>query len=226
MAFGNPFTNMFGHSPIKPIQEHMAKALQCANELIGFFEAVLEDDWQKAKACQEEIKALENEADVLKKNLRVHLPKSLFMPVPRSDLLELLSMQDKIANSAKDIAGLMLGRKMTIPAAIAPAMLDFVKESVVTAKRALTAIQELDELLEAGFSGREIHLIETLIRELDEQEHKTDILQVAIRAQLFKLEDQLPPVNVMFLYKIIDRIGELADRAQKVGSRLQLLIAR
>ena len=36
----------------------------------------------------------------------------------------------------------------------------------------------------------------------------------------------MPPVDVMFLYKIIDRIGELADCAQKVGSRLQLLIAR
>jgi uncharacterized protein Yka (UPF0111/DUF47 family) len=30
----------------------------------------------------------------------------------------------------------------------------------------------------------------------------------------------------MFLYKIIDWIGDLADRAQQVGSRLELLLAR
>ena len=64
-----------------------------------------------------------------------------------------------------------------------------------------------------------------VITELDRLEHKNDKLQVKVRAKLFKLEADLPPVNVMFLYKIIDWVGELADRAQKVGSRLQLLIA-
>ncbi|HBP75141.1 MAG TPA: phosphate transport regulator, partial [Alcanivorax sp.] len=37
---------------------------------------------------------------------------------------------------------------------------------------------------------------------------------------------ELPPVDVIFLYKIIEWIGDLADRAQKVGGRLQLLLAR
>lgn len=226
MARGNPFSNLFGQSPIKPIQEHMTKAQQCAEALMPFFKLALEDDWKEARKQQKVIKNLENEADVLKKKIRIHLPKSLFMPVPRSDLLELLTMQDKIANSAKDIAGLMLGRKMAIPNDMAPAMVEFVSECIITSTCALKAIQELDELLEAGFSGREVQVIEKLISELDEQEHKTDVLQVAIRAKLFKLEKDLPPVDVMFLYKVIDGIGELADRAQKVGSRLQLLIAR
>jgi hypothetical protein len=30
----------------------------------------------------------------------------------------------------------------------------------------------------------------------------------------------------MFLYKVINWIGDLADRAQQVGARLQLLLAR
>ncbi len=226
MARGNPFSNRFGQSPIKPIQEHMTKAQQCAEALMPFFELALEGDWKEARKQQKAIKNLENEADVLKKKIRIHLPKSLFMPVPRSDLLELLTMQDKIANSSKDIAGLMLGRKMAIPEGMAPSMVEFVSECIITSAHALKAIQELDELLEAGFSGREVQVIEKLISELDEQEHKTDVLQVAIRAKLFKLEKDLPPVDVMFLYKVIDGIGELADRAQKVGSRLQLLIAR
>ena len=54
---------------------------------------------------------------------------------------------------------------------------------------------------------------------------KNDKLQIAVRAKLFKLESKLSPIDVMFLYRIIDGIGELADRAQKVGSRMQLLIA-
>ena len=53
-----------------------------------------------------------------------------------------------------------------------------------------------------------------------------DEQQIQIRSQLFKLESELPPVDVIFLYKIIEWIGDLADRAQKVGGRLQLLLAR
>jgi uncharacterized protein Yka (UPF0111/DUF47 family) len=51
-------------------------------------------------------------------------------------------------------------------------------------------------------------------------------LEREIRAQLFTIERDLQPVDVMFLYRVIDWIGDLADRAQKVGSRLQILIAR
>ncbi|WP_339338939.1 TIGR00153 family protein [uncultured Oceanicoccus sp.] len=222
---GNPFGNLFGQSPIRPIQQHMATAHSCASKLNDYFAAVIAADWDQAKDLQKQIAKLESDADKLKKQVRLNMPKSLFMPVPRSDLLDLVTMQDKIANCAKDIAGIMLGRKMAIPEKIAPTMIDYVHEAVATSAQALTAIQEMDELLTTGFRGREVQVVQDLIKELDRLEHKNDKLQIKIRAMLFKLEKDLPPVDVMFLYKIIDWVGELADRAQKVGSRLQRLIA-
>jgi predicted phosphate transport protein (TIGR00153 family) len=223
---GTNFSSLFGKSPIRPIQEHMTKAHQCAQQLEHFFVAVLEQDWVKAEQVQQTIASLEGEADNLKKEVRLNLPKSLFLPVPRSDLLGLVTRQDKIANSAKDIAGLTLGRKMKIPTEIAPLMTEYVKVAIATSAQALKAIQEMDELLETGFRGREVEVVQSLIEELDRLEHNNDKLQVEVRDRLFKLESDLPPVDVMFLYKIIDWVGELADYAQKVGSRLQLLIAR
>lgn len=222
---GNPFSNLFGKSPIQPIQEHMRTAHRCAEQLTPYFEAVLENNWDKAKATQKKISKLEGEADRLKKNIRLNMPNSLFMPVPRLDLLDLLSMQDEIANDAKDIAGIMLGRKMEIPEPLAPLMMEYLAEAIATSAQALKAIQEMDELLETGFRGREVDVVEELIRELDRLEHINDKLQVKVRAKLFRLEKKLPPVDVIFLYKIIDWIGDLADCAQKVGSRLQRLIA-
>ncbi len=226
MAIGNPFSNLFGHSPIKPMQEHMAVAVKAAEKLVDFFEAVIADDWEAAEAIQRRITDFEHEADALKKQLRLQLPKSLFLPVPRTDLLELLGTQDRIANRAKDIAGIMLGRKMMIPAPLHEQVLAFVQSAVQTSDQALTAINELDELLETGFSGRELTLVENMIEKLDQYERNNDQLEVAIRAALFHLEADLPPVDVMFLYRVIDWIGDLANRAQSVGSRLQLLLAR
>ncbi len=226
MPLANPFSSLFGRSPIKPIQEHMAVAVQATAELVPFFEAVIADDWETATRLQVHITELENKADDIKKQLRLHLPKSLFLPVPRTDLLELLTMQDRIPNRAKDIAGIMLGRKMTIPPSMQQQTLEFVQAGVRTAEQALTAINELDELLETGFSGRELAVVENMILELDRLEQEADVLEVNIRAALFKLETSLPPVDVMFLYSVIDWIGDLANRAHDVGGRLQLLLAR
>ena len=204
----------------------MAVAVDTARQLTNFFDAVINNNWTQAEKVQKQIGILENEADALKKTLRLHLPKSLFLPVPRGDLLELLTMQDKIANRAKDISGIMLGRQMSIPKIMEEPMRGFVQSAIATAEQALVAINELHDLLETGFSGRELHIVEKLIEELDALEKTSDGIEISIRASLFKLETELAPVDVMFLYKVIDWVGDLADRAQAVGSRLQLLLAR
>ncbi|MGQ7960509.1 TIGR00153 family protein [Pseudomonas sp. SP16.1] len=222
----NPFVSLFGRSPIGPMQQHIAKAHECAANLVPFFEAVMAEDWARVEQVQQEMSRLEHEADKLKKSVRLHLPKSLFLPVPRSDLLELLSVQDKVANRAKDIAGLMLGRQMSIPQDLQPLMRTYVQRSVDASAQALKAMNELDELLETGFAGREAVLVETLIEELGVIEQDTDRLQIEVRRNLFRLEKELPPVDVMFLYQIIDWIGDVADRAQRVGNRLEQLLAR
>lgn len=226
MPIANTLGNLFGKSPIKPIQEHMAVAHQAVEQLAPFFDAVKANDWEQAASIQQKIGELENHADELKKEIRLHLPKSLFLPVARTDLLELLSVQDRLANRAKDIAGIMLGREMSIPKAIEADMLEFVNTTIATSAQAHKAIKELSDLLETGFSGREVTLVAKLIEELDRLENHTDKLQIAVRSNLFKVEKELPPVDVMFFYRVIEWVGDVADRAQKVGSRLQLLLAR
>ncbi len=222
----NPFVSLFGRSPIGPMQQHIAKAHECAANLVPFFQAVIAEDWSRVELVQQEMSRLEKEADKLKRNVRIHLPKSLFLPVPRSDLLELLSVQDKVANRAKDIAGLMLGRQMVIPQPLQPMILAFVQRSVDASDQALTAMNELDEILETGFGNREVNRVTAMIEVLEDIEHDTDRMQIEVRRTLFKLEKDLPPVDVMFLYTIIEWIGDVADRAERIGNRLEQLLAR
>jgi predicted phosphate transport protein (TIGR00153 family) len=65
-----------------------------------------------------------------------------------------------------------------------------------------------------------------MIEKLDGIESNTDNLQAEIRARIFAIENELPPIEVMFLYKVIEMTGDVADCAQNVGSRLQLMLAR
>jgi len=223
---GNPFLQMFARSPFKPMQEHIAKAQECAVELIPFIEAVIADDWDKAAILQNHITNLEDEADVMKKEIRQNLPKSIFLPVPRTELLEIVRMQDKIANRAEDIAGLMLGRTMQIPEVIQEPIQELLRAAISTSEQALTALNELDELVSSGFGGLEMDIIEKMLNELDTLEQSSDEYERQARSELFQIEKELHPVDVMFLYQIISLIGDLANCAQQVGSRLQLLVAR
>ena len=222
----NPISALFGPSPIRPIQKHMAKAQSCITLLGDFLEASFNKDWVKAEDVQQAIHQTENEADYLKREIRTHLPRSLWLPVARNDLLEMLQFQDRLANRAREIAGIMLGRKIEIPEELVESVRDYYQINLNTSEQALKAINELDGLLETGFRGREANLVEKLLEELDELEHQSDVSQVKLRAKLFQMEDSLPPVNVIFLYRVIDRLGELADISQKVGGRLLLLMAK
>jgi len=224
-AVANVLANIFGESPVKPLEKHVNIAYRCTRELNKFFAAVVAEDWDTAIKSREKISALEHEADNLKKKIRLHLPKSLFMPVPREDLLELLLVQDKMANRTKDISGIVLGRKMKIPAAIADDFVEFVSRNVDAAKQARKSVRELDELFTSGFRGAEVTLVESLIEELDQIETDTDDRQAELRGALFKIENELEPVDVMFLYRVIELIGEVADMAERVGRRLELLLS-
>jgi predicted phosphate transport protein (TIGR00153 family) len=222
----NPLSSLFGKSPIKPLQEHMAIVTRCAEELTDFLNATFAENWQQAERHYNGICEKENRADDLKRELRLNMPKGLFMPVSRGDLLELLTVQDNIANLARDIAGLMLGRKMLIPQPIQADMQQLLAASIAVTQQAFKVINELDELLESGFVGREVDFVETLIQQLDVEEKNADVLERNIRHKLFAMEKDLYPVDVMFLYNIIEKTGDLADRARRVGGRLQLLVAR
>ena len=219
-------SGIFGNSPVKPLQEHMEKIVSCVSELVPFTKAVLKNDQEAIEQHHQNIVTMENEADSLKKDLRLRLPSSLFMPIDRRDVLEVLTMQDMVAGSARDVAGLIVGRNMKMPKTMAKGYKKLIKRSIDACKQAYVAISELDELIETGFGKVERKRVGRLLIKLDVIEQHTDELQVALRNELFKLENELHPVNIMFLYKVIDNTGNIADRAQRVGSRLQLMLAR
>ncbi len=221
-----PFLNMFARSPIRPIEEHMSKVNACVKELSVFFTAIFENKWDDAKTVYATIVRLEHDADHLKRDLRLHLPNSLFLPVSRSDLLELLNVQDQLANIAKEIATLVIGRKMQFPLTLEPLFIAFLHSALEATKGANLAIHELDELLETGFSGCEVDVVDKMITKLSQIEQETDHQHADLNKALFDLESTFPPVEIMFLYKLVDLVGHLADQARETGDRLQILVAR
>ncbi|HCU04880.1 MAG: TIGR00153 family protein [Gammaproteobacteria bacterium GWE2_42_36] len=221
-----PLFQVFGRSPIRPLQQHMRKGYECCHELIPFFTASMQGDWTTATQVRQKIVDLEHAADSLKRDLRLHLPKGLFMPVQRSDVLELVARQDMVPNRAKDISGIIIGRKMVFPEQLKVLYLEFLQRCVEAAHQAYKTISELDEISEAGFRGKEVQVVEGMVNELHRIEQEADQLEIKVRQVVFELENEMPPVSVIFLYKIIEWTGDIAGYSQRIGDGLQILIAR
>jgi predicted phosphate transport protein (TIGR00153 family) len=208
------------------MQEHIGVATQCAAQVPELFEALAAGDHDRVVSIKERIYELEQQADDIKNELRAHLPKSLLLPVDRRDLLEVLDMQDSIADTAQDIAGLLFERPMEVPENLKDPLLALTRRCVDACNQAVLIIGELDELVETGFRGRESDRVSEMVAELNKIETDTDEMGTELVRRLFAQEDEMKPVSVMFWYELIQWIGDLADYAEKVGNRLRLLLAR
>ncbi len=226
MHHNSHISRIFGRSPVEPLQQHFTKVAKCTRKLPKFIKATFVGDWHKAEKQREKIVLLEDAADELKRELRLNLPGSLFMPVSRADVLEMISMQDRIANRGKDISGLIIGRRLTMPEPIQTGYLALLQRAIDAVEQARRSVQELDDLFHTGFRGAGVEEVIAMTDRLSDIEDDSDALQIELRAQLFAIEEELPPVTVMFLYKIIDLTGELGNLSARVGSRLHLMIAR
>lgn len=226
MRTTNPIASLLGSSPFKPLQAHMRIVQECVAEMPTLFDALAAGNADALNEQKDKIFAKEAEADQLKQDLRAHMPKSLFMPVDRADLLKLLDVQDSIANTIQDIAGLMVTRDMSVPKGLEDDLAAFVKGTVDTCNQAASIVEELDELIEMGFRGREASRVEELVTELNVLEDKTDDMGIALTAALFAMEDDLKPVSVIFWYQMLQWIGDVADNAERVGESMHLLLAR
>lgn len=226
MKSKNPIAALFARSPFKPMQQHMEVVNDCVALVPALFDALTNGDQKALTDTKDAIFAKEQEADDIKHEVRLHLPRSLFLPVDRRDLLEVLEVQDAIADTAQDIAGLLIQREMTVPDDMKADLTQLVSRSIDACVQSNTIIGELDELIETGFRGPEAERVEAMVGELNRIETETDDLAIALTRKLFQHEDSMPPVSVMFWYRLIQWISNIADHAEKVGDRMLLLIAR
>ena len=76
-------SGLFGTSPICPLQNHMQVIHTYVQSLSPLFVGLIEQDIDKISSSATIIVKAEHAADDLKKELRHHLPKGLFMLVNR-----------------------------------------------------------------------------------------------------------------------------------------------
>ncbi len=105
-------SKLFGKSPFEPLYQHMCKVKKCVDLIQPLMQAFVDEDFKEVTKITRQIFKAEHEADLMKKEIRITLPKGIFLPVARGDILRFLKEQDHIADATEDLAGLLAMRKM------------------------------------------------------------------------------------------------------------------
>ena len=212
---------VFGRSPFIPLQSHMEKVNQCVESLPAIFEAYSRGEEQRVQELADAISKLEHEADLVKHDIRDSLPRGLFMPVDRAAILQILYIQDSIADSAENI-GVLLTFKMARTFESFNDMLDtFVSKNMECFEQARKIVGQLDELLETGFGGAEAQRVRDMVGVVERLEHEADVLQREMLRELLRHDDDLSYGDFFLWTKVLQQVAAIGDRSENLAGSIR-----
>ena len=221
-----PLSGLFRSSPFKPVQEHMRTVFSCICFIPPIMDALYRQDRDQIDEFGHKIIQLETEADTIKQTFRINMPNTLLLPVDREDLLNLISDQDRMADIAEDIAKTLLFRNMEVPDSLREILDELLEGTIEISAAAKDMIEQLDELVQVGFRGREQKKVSRMIAGVRRSEHNIDSILFRTKRTLFENEKYMDPVSVFFWYQLIDLLGSISDQAENVADRLLLFISK
>ncbi|MBF5050724.1 UPF0111 protein [Candidatus Clavichlamydia salmonicola] len=215
---------LFGHSPFSPLEAHMAAVAQCVHLLPALFNALAMKDYDKVAEMGEEISKKEHEADEIKNDIRNHLPSGLFLPVSRAGLLDILSLQDGLADKAEDTAVLLSIHNLLFHESFSDKFFALLEKNLEVFESVWAIIKRLNLLLESSFGGTEAEKIRKHVHRVSIGEHESDILQRQLLKTLFKQDAYISGREFFLWMKIIHAVSGISDVAEKLANRVCMIL--
>lgn len=216
--------SLFGRSPFAPLQSHMDSVALCVHRLPDLFEALEQKDYARLEKLAEEISRLEHDADLIKNDIRNHLPKSLFLPIDRGNLLEILSIQDRIADKVEDVAVLLTLKPLELFPVFKEDFKRFLQKNIETFDEAKLIIKELHELVESSFGGIEAEKVRSMVDEVAFREHEVDLIQRLLLKSFFKAEDQLNFITFNQWQRLFECIASISNLSENLAYRIRMTL--
>lgn len=216
---------LVARSPFKQLRCQFEQVHGAVQLLLPLLRSALDEDWQRVQLIEQQVRELSQESERVSRDVCLHLPSTLFMPIPRSDVLDLLRAQNSLAHGASEFARLVALGRMRFH----PAMQDEIRihllRAVDTVAHVMAVVEKVDELLESRFRGHEAVLVQAMINELINIEYSSRQRRDEATIKLLGMKDQLPAAELITLDKLIEYIAGMAAQAKQVGLRLEQLLA-
>ncbi|NGX62000.1 MAG: hypothetical protein K940chlam9_01493 [Chlamydiae bacterium] len=215
---------LFGRSPFAPLQTHMAKVALCIKELAALFEALERKEYDKIEEISKRISKLEHDADLTKNDIRNNLPTGLFLPIARASLLEILALQDNLADRAEDVAVLLTFRHLEILPTFAVGLKALLEKNLEAFDGVHQIVREMGQLLESSFGGTEAEKVRKMVEGVAFLEHEADLLQRALLKKMFHVCEEMSSPNFFLWMKVVQEVSSFADESEKLANRVRMIL--
>jgi predicted phosphate transport protein (TIGR00153 family) len=217
---------LFAKSPFGLLVKHAAQVQETVQLLRPLVEIFLAGDRDRLRKIHDEICKKEHQADETKNAVRDHMPKSVFLPVNRGDILNYVKEQDGIADAVEDLAVILKMRQPKRVPAIEPKLMELVDQVVKAADVLFAAAREVANVAATSFAGPEVDKVLKRVAEVNHAEWEADKLQAEFSALVFEHESDIDPISVFQWMHIVEVLGDVADHAENTGDMLRMMLAR
>lgn len=220
----NAMARIFGRSPFVPLQLHLDKVADCVEAVIALLDRIGSGDVENLDEAARSISLLEHKADLVKNDIRNNLPRGLFMAIDRGQLLEMLSLQDSIADQAEDIGILMSLRPAKMLEQIREPFKKYTEGNMDAFLKARDVMRELDAVIESGFGGTEASRVDQMVDAVAQAEHEADIMQRDLMKQVLEHENELSTGDFFVWMRLIHEVAGISNLSEKLANRVRMLL--
>jgi hypothetical protein len=220
------FIDVIEESPFEPLREHARVVHKCVNALHKMMGSFINQDFGKLNAQWQTVQNLEYEADLVKNAIREHMPITLYVPIPTSNIYEFLREMDDIADCAENVSDILILRETRIPD---PVKRGFVRHMETVIKTVNVLVDEIDKATELFKTKVDKERKEELLKKLyavSQMEWKADGIKRDIKKKIYGLEHELNVFAIKHLLDILHEMDEIADHSENVEARLRTILVR
>lgn len=220
----NIFPKLFPRTPLSHLQLHMEKTCACLAKLKELCEVRAEAKLEKIEQIAKKISELEHDADLIKNDIRSSLPKSFLFSMDRINFLEILTLQDNLADIGEDIADILILKKLPPLPSLEEKLREYIDSNLDATWILKEMVFNLDTLIEASFGGPVAIKMHEQIRDITLKEHEADQIKKEVKKSLFALSDQLNFSDFILWLNFIEEIGQISHFAEKEALRIGMFL--
>ena len=209
---------------MKGLIEHYMKIDEC----LGTIQEALECYVSGSEACREfeelskEIDSIEAHADKIKRNIRNHMPRRLFMAVDKTLFLNYTRGQDNVLDSAQEALHWLGMRRMVVPVQFQKPIIEFLDQVASTAKLLHPALESAVKIVHGESLDREA--CKEKFRKVRAQRDRVSREKKKLRSDIYNSHLDFKDIFQLILF--IDCLSDMAKNCETCSDTLRAMIAR
>lgn len=211
-------------SPMNGLIEHYTKITEGIDIIKEAMECYIADSGvcKEFQELTNEIDSIEKQADKIKRNIRNHLPRRLFMAVDKTLFLNYTRSQDNVLDAAQEAMHWLGMRHMVIPEKYQKPLIDLLGDVTNTAEILEPALKSTIGLVHGE------HLDRTgtkeKIRTVRKQRHKVIKIKNAFLSEIFNSEMEFK--DIYQLIHFVECLNTMVKNCETCADTLRAMIAR